>query len=141
MPNLELASPVDTYLWTCGSTSGLMRISTLTSFCSFCAAARMLWRSNSLSTLMRTPCSTASSSSQGCLPLPLKTVLQSAEARDELHRTAIVQATSCRAVCPVGTLWCQSLQQLLASARCQRLVLHHFQAAASVASRADCCLP
>lgn len=59
-----------------GSTSGLMRISTRAVFPAASAAAAMLSRSNSESTLMSTPCSTASRNSHGSLPLPLNTVLR-----------------------------------------------------------------
>lgn len=58
-----------------GSTSGLIRSSTFTGVSVLFAAAMMLSRSNSESTLIRTPCLAASSSSQGSLPLPLSTVL------------------------------------------------------------------
>ena len=56
-----------------------MRMSTLAVWPTCLAAARMFSRSNSLSMLISTLCSTASCSSQGCLPLPLKMVLPAHE--------------------------------------------------------------
>ena len=61
---------------TWGSTSGLMRMRTLTRMPVARAAAAMLCRSNSESTFTRTPCSAASSSSHGSLPFPFNTVLR-----------------------------------------------------------------
>lgn len=61
----------------------------------FFAAAAMLSKSNSLSTLTRQPCSAASSSSQGSLPLPFRIVrLGSKPERQEqqMHMQSKVQA-------------------------------------------------
>lgn len=75
MPNLELASPVETYACTWGSTSGLILIRMRAVLSTAFAASAMFTRSNSESTLMSAPFSIARRSSAGSFPFPLKIVL------------------------------------------------------------------
>lgn len=60
---------------TCGSTSGLIRNSTLTLFPEILAAATMFSKSNSLSMFTKTPASAAKTRSSKIFPFPLKTHL------------------------------------------------------------------
>lgn len=69
------------------------------------AAAAMLSKSNSLSTLTRQPCSAASSSSQGSLPLPFRMVRlgsKPAAATHTIHLARHAQMLSISTCC-----WCR----------------------------------
>ncbi len=68
----SLGSPPCPALLACGSTLGLILRSTLATLPTLVAAATMLAKSNSESMLTSTPIETASSSSQGSFPLPLR---------------------------------------------------------------------